>query len=1017
MQKNAGSKTSGALGREGKITALRLLKSFYDEQIFTLLVQELYNSDIGVSEAAIGASGSLGNEIAIPHLYQIIERGRKSQRIAAIQALAGIRAPSSVSQLIKYFNHFPEEEVRSEILRAINTIAPSGLQVLELNQAVYSDSKQSEAVRQVASESLVETEKYALLKETLPKVSAGIQKAALAKMLQSGSQEVIDLDRRTLSAEALGAYLCLHTLKAKNPQANTVLETLQSSSRQTVHSFLSCLSQFQGRLRFPTRVFRLLLICPYIDASTEALIGDFLKKVVVEVKEASPHLLSEFSVVASAHLDNVFAKVRKNYISLKGITNKQVLLATLFASVVEKYATPTLLADVMAFFKEDGLTARTPPVAQVRSLLSSAPKEDLNRFEACIPLFAYTEKKDKMLVLGQLSKVDLNRTFYLRRLNRLIRVAGALEIRSASKRIQDILDFARAERIHFLEETSVVTLCQLLTRSIIEQSREYFKEPGKNIRSLNGYIRGARYIPPRIMILPLTQVLMVPSLDRQSRALTVETFESMEDGGVKKSGLAESKKLLPPLLKVMDIKEIDDVLKLRITDILCRNIDPSIGHQAMDLTSHSTTTGRKAGIRLLKAVSTQSEGSISDEVTGRLYRLLEDPDKGVRVEALLALLALGDDYAAQVLKDFVVAGDSQAVADVLTGVSRPPSRETFAVVLDCIRLDNISVQEELRKLLPELSQGGFAEEIRRHLVAALSVMPGGGPQPEAAAVAPEAPPLSSTLDQSKVEFKFKREHTQVLTVFFIDIADFTQKSTQVDMSILLKVIKAFEEIITPIIAANRGTIVKKMGDGILAVFKQPFNAVAAALEAQKKIRDYSAVRVEQEKFQVRIGLNTGPVIRRENDYFGEHVNVASRMQGVAERGEVVLTQATFDEVRDYVRCIDGGRVPVKGFKDPIMVYYAKEITVDVNAAGEPASSRADRSALRDPSMQKLKESRFVPSFQPPPGGNEHAELMSQLGSVFSDLSRFVEDFASDYREEYDFKKYLQDRWNALVKGL
>ena len=51
-----------------------------------------------------------------------------------------------MSQLIKYFNHFPEEEVRSEILRAINTIAPSGLQVLELNQAVYSDAKQSEAV-------------------------------------------------------------------------------------------------------------------------------------------------------------------------------------------------------------------------------------------------------------------------------------------------------------------------------------------------------------------------------------------------------------------------------------------------------------------------------------------------------------------------------------------------------------------------------------------------------------------------------------------------------------------------------------------------------------------------------------------------------------------------------------------------------------------------------------------------------------------------------------------------------
>ena len=568
---------SGVLGREGKITALRLLKSFYNDEIFTLLVREFYNSDIGISEAAISASGSLGNEIAIPHLYQIVERGKKSQRIAAIQALAGIRAPSSVAQLIKYFNHFPEEEVRSEILRAINTIAPSGLQVLELNQAVYSNSRQTDAVRQVAAESLVETEKFPLLKETLPKVSAGIQRAALAKMLQSGSQEVFSLDEQALSPEALGVYLCLHTLKGKNLQANAVLETLQRSSRHTVHSFLSSLSEFQGRLRFPTRVFRLLLICPYIDAETEALIGDFLKKVVIEVKDASPHLLSEFSVVTSAHLDNVFAKVKKSYISLKGITNKQVLLATVLATLLERYATPTLLADVMSFFKEDGFTARTPPVAQVRSLLQAAPKEDLNRFEACIPLFTYTEKKDKLLVLAQLSKVDLNRPFYLRRLNRLIRVAGALEIRTTSKRIQEILDFARLERIHFLEETSIVTLCQLLTRSIIEQSREYFQEPAKNIRSLNGYIRGARFIPPRIMMGPLTQVLLMPSLHPQSRALVVETLESMEEAGPKKSGLTESRKLLPPLLKVLDMKDVDDALKLRIGDILAGISTPPSG--------------------------------------------------------------------------------------------------------------------------------------------------------------------------------------------------------------------------------------------------------------------------------------------------------------------------------------------------------------------------------------------------------------------------------------------------------
>ena len=111
-------KSTRVLGREGTITALSLLKNFYDEEIFTRLVKDFYAADIAVSEAAIRASGSLGNEIAVPHLYQIIERGKKSQRIEAVHALTAIRAPSSTGMLIKYFNHFPEDELRAAILGA-----------------------------------------------------------------------------------------------------------------------------------------------------------------------------------------------------------------------------------------------------------------------------------------------------------------------------------------------------------------------------------------------------------------------------------------------------------------------------------------------------------------------------------------------------------------------------------------------------------------------------------------------------------------------------------------------------------------------------------------------------------------------------------------------------------------------------------------------------------------------------------------------------------------------------------
>ena len=195
------------------------------------------------------------------------------------------------------------------------------------------------------------------------------------------------------------------------------------------------------------------------------------------------------------------------------------------------------------------------------------------------------------------------------------------------------------------------------------------------------------------------------------------------------------------------------------------------------------------------------------------------------------------------------------------------------------------------------------------------------------------------LSQAKLEFKFRRENTQVLTVFFIDIAGYTERSSTVDMSSLMKLIKAFEEIVGTSIAEHRGSIVKKMGDGILAVFKHPLNATMAALEVQKKIGDYSSMRVEQEKFQARIGLNTGQVIRKDNDIFGEVVNVASRMQSAATPGDVLLTEATFQEIRDYVRCTELGKIQVKGIKEAITAYSPEEVTVDMAKLAESGIGR------------------------------------------------------------------------------
>jgi len=195
------------------------------------------------------------------------------------------------------------------------------------------------------------------------------------------------------------------------------------------------------------------------------------------------------------------------------------------------------------------------------------------------------------------------------------------------------------------------------------------------------------------------------------------------------------------------------------------------------------------------------------------------------------------------------------------------------------------------------------------------------------------------------------------------------------------------------------------------------NAVVAALAIQSRIGDYNRLRVEQERFQVRVGLNTGPVIRKDNDIFGEVVNVASRMQSAASPGDILLTEGTYSEVRDYVRCIELGKIQAKGIKEAITAYSPEEITVDLKKIQSEGEAAGDASKGRDASMEKLKETMFVPSFEVPADKGQAGSVAELVREAFSEIAQAVEDVASDYHEEYAFKKYLQERWNQLVGRL
>ena len=232
----------------------------------------------------------------------------------------------------------------------------------------------------------------------------------------------------------------------------------------------------------------------------------------------------------------------------------------------------------------------------------------------------------------------------------------------------------------------------------------------------------------------------------------------------------------------------------------------------------------------------------------------------------------------------------------------------------------------------------------------------------------------------------------------------------------MTLVQGFEKITLPTIDRLKGSVVKTMGDGLLAVFKHPLNAALAALEIQRQIKAYNEFRMDEERFNVRIGLNTGRVIRKEGDVFGDTVNVASRMEKLAEPGDIYLTPATYEEIKEYIRCTQLGQLEVKGVAGGMIAYSAQESLIDIEKViSEPAVVREAVAGGADAgSLLNLKQSMFKPQFVLPQKLKQEGSPLASLVDLFEDLSTAVEDISENYHDEYVFKRYLQDKWNEIL---
>jgi len=162
---------------------------------------------------------------------------------------------------------------------------------------------------------------------------------------------------------------------------------------------------------------------------------------------------------------------------------------------------------------------------------------------------------------------------------------------------------------------------------------------------------------------------------------------------------------------------------------------------------------------------------------------------------------------------------------------------------------------------------------------------------------------------------------RIAAILAADVAGYSRLVGDDEEGTLARLRALRREVIDPEIAAHRGRIVKTTGDGLLTEFASVVDAVRCAVALQRRIAP-AADEPAERRIQYRVGINVGDVVADADDIFGDSVNIAARLEGIAEPGGICLSAAAYEQIRGKldIAVDDMGEQDLKNIARPLRTY-------------------------------------------------------------------------------------------------
>lgn len=194
---------------------------------------------------------------------------------------------------------------------------------------------------------------------------------------------------------------------------------------------------------------------------------------------------------------------------------------------------------------------------------------------------------------------------------------------------------------------------------------------------------------------------------------------------------------------------------------------------------------------------------------------------------------------------------------------------------------------------------------------------------------------------------------RLTAILAADVAGYSRLTGMDEEGTHLRLKEHLRVLVDPKIAAHRGHIVKNTGDGLLAEFSSVVDAVRCAIDVQHGMAERNSDVTPKDRIEFRIGINVGDVIDDNGDIFGDGVNIAARLETVAEPGGICVSEDAHRQVRDRLDIAfdDGGEQNLKNIARPVRVFRVRNR--DANARQRPAPALPDKPSIAVLPFQNL----------------------------------------------------------------